>query len=143
MNHSIPSQTIQKLLTAAKSAQQNAHAPYSHFRVGAALLTTDGQVITGANVENASFGATICAERTAMCTAVSLGHREFAAIGLVTDAANAAWPCGICRQVLAEFSPKLPVFSTDSAGKIEVSSIEELLPKQFTVDDLEKVPAES
>lgn len=136
MNHLITTKTIHNLIASAIEAQKNAYAPYSKFTVGAALLTKDGQIISGANVENASYGATICAERSALCAAVSLGHREFLAIGLVTDCAESAWPCGVCRQVLAEFAPNMPVYSSNAAGDVEMCTVSELLPKRFAAEDL-------
>ena len=93
---------FRKLIAAAKAAQRNAHAPYSKFRVGAALLTRSGKVYTGVNVENASYGLTNCAERVAVGKAVSEGHRQFQAIAVVAPS-TALSPCGACRQVLAEF----------------------------------------
>lgn len=139
MNHLIPTKTIHNLIASAIEAQKNAYAPYSKFRVGAALLTKDGQVIRGSNVENASYGATICAERSAICAAVSEGHREFVAIGLATSCAQPAWPCGICRQVLAEFAPDMPVYSSNADGKVESCTVSELLPKRFAIEDLKAV----
>src|SRR5258705_4154062 len=99
---------FRKLLAAAKAAQRNAHAPYSKFHVGAALLTKSGKVYTGCNVENASYGLTICAERVAMTKAVSEGHRQFQAIAVVAPSAGLS-PCGACRQVLAEVGEMVAV----------------------------------
>lgn len=99
------------LFNEALRAAENAYAPYSRFRVGAALLCSDGTVFTGANIENRSFGLTICAERTAMCAAVSAGRRDFIALAVATpDAGYAVSPCGACRQVLSEFlKPETPI----------------------------------
>lgn len=93
-----------ELINYAKKAMNNAYAPYSNFCVGAALLTDDGTVYTGCNIENSSFGATICAERTAAVKAVSEGHRRFTKIAIVSKAGGYTYPCGICRQFLSEFS---------------------------------------
>src|SRR4051812_19314839 len=101
-----------KLLAAAKAAQRNAHAPYSKFRVGAALLTKSGKIYTGCNVENASYGLTICAERVAITKAVSDGHRHFQAIAVVCPSRQPT-PCGACRQFLAEFGD-LTIICADS-----------------------------
>ena len=122
---------FRKLIAAAKAAQRNAHAPYSKFRVGAALLTKNGKVYTGVNVENASYGLTNCAERVAVGKAVSDGHRQFQAIAVV--APNAALsPCGACRQVLAEFGDCV-VICADSrkTSRVRIHLLSELLPHTF------------
>lgn len=108
--------SIQQLIDAARHAQQNAYAPYSNYRVGAALRAADGTVFTGCNVENAAYPATICAERTALVKAVSEGVRDFDAIVVLTK--NGGAPCGVCRQMLYEFAPDLRVFIVDAAGHI-------------------------
>ncbi|MFQ5538118.1 MAG: cytidine deaminase [Gemmatimonadota bacterium] len=118
------------LLARAASAQAAAYAPYSGFRVGAALLCADGTVFTGANVENASLGLTICAERNAVFAAVAAGHRDFSAVAVVADADEPVAPCGACRQVLAEFTPEMTVVSRGSGGRA-VWSLTELLPAGF------------
>ena len=124
-------QQFRKLLTAAKTAQRRAHAPYSKFRVGAALLTKSGQVYTGCNVENASYGLTICAERVALMKAVSEGHRQFKAIAVVAPSASLS-PCGACRQVLAEFGDMVVVCADSrDARRIRVNLLSELLPHTF------------
>jgi len=122
---------FQKLLAAAKAAQRNAHAPYSKFRVGAALLTKSGKVYTGVNVENASYGLTNCAERVAVGKAVSEGHRKFQAIAVVAPSA-ALSPCGACRQVLAEFG-ECVVICADSRNtrRLRIHLLSELLPHTF------------
>ena len=97
--------TDKELVALAKEAMEHAYVPYSHFKVGAALLTKDGRVFKGCNIENASYGATNCAERTAIFKAVSEGYREFDAIAIVASSGDYASPCGICRQVLFEFLP--------------------------------------
>jgi cytidine deaminase len=121
------------LAAAALSAMENAYAPYSGFKVGAALLCSDGRVFTGANVENSSFGATICAERTACASAVAAGARSFCAIAVATKADPPAPPCGICRQVLAEFGGELEVILVNSGGKKVKTSIKTLLPSAFSL----------
>jgi cytidine deaminase len=122
---------FRKLIAAAKAAQQNAHAPYSKFRVGAALLTKSGKVYTGVNVENASYGLTNCAERVAVGKAVSEGHRKFQAIAVVAPSA-ALSPCGACRQVLAEFG-ECVVICADSRNtrRLRIHLLSELLPHTF------------
>ena len=124
-------QQFRKLIAAAKTTQRHAHAPYSKFRVGAALLTKSGKVYTGVNVENASYGLTICAERVAITKAVSEGHRQFKAIAVVAASANLS-PCGACRQVLAEFG-EMVVVCADSRNprKIRLHLLSELLPHAF------------
>jgi cytidine deaminase len=120
-----------QLIKRAREAQTHAYAPYSHFRVGAALLTKDNQVFTGCNVENSTFGATVCAERTAVFTAVCHGARHFSKIVIVTDNKEPAWPCGICRSVLFEFAPDLEVIAVGSSGKVERMRLSQLYPKGF------------
>jgi cytidine deaminase len=122
---------FRKLIAAAKAAQRNAHAPYSKFRVGAALLTKSGKVYTGVNVENASYGLTNCAERVAVGKAVSEGHRKFQAIAVVAPSA-ALSPCGACRQVLAEFGECI-VICADSRNtrRLRIHLLSELLPHAF------------
>ena len=120
-----------RLIEAARAAQLHAHCPYSHYRVGAALETADGVVFTGSNVENASFGLTICAERSAVFAAVSAGARKFRRIVVATDSEPPGPPCGACRQVLAEFGSELEV---ESVGPTQSRrwTIRELLPDAFT-----------
>lgn len=120
-----------RLIEAARAAQLHAHCPYSHYRVGAALETADGVVFTGSNVENASFGLTICAERSAVFAAVSAGARKFRRIVVATDSEPPGPPCGACRQVLAEFGSELEV---ESVGPTQSKrwTIRELLPDAFT-----------
>jgi cytidine deaminase len=122
---------FRKLIAAAKATQRNAHAPYSKFRVGAALLTKSGKVYTGVNVENASYGLTNCAERVAVGKAVSEGHRQFQAIAVVAPS-TALSPCGACRQVLAEFGDCV-VICADSRNmrRVRIHLLSELLPHTF------------
>jgi cytidine deaminase len=126
------------LLAAADAARARAHAPYSRFHVGAALLCEDGTVIPGCNVENASYGATICAERTAVAGAVAQGRTRFIAIAVAGPENIALGPCGICRQVLSEFSPdgSLRVITRDAHGNAQATTIAALLPAAFGPGDL-------
>lgn len=120
-----------ELYRLAASQLNKAYAPYSEFHVGAALLTKDGRIFTGVNVENASYGGSICAERTAFVKAVSEGCREFEAIAIASSGGS-AWPCGICRQFMSEFAAEdFKIISGDDADSIEVYTMEELLPKGF------------
>lgn len=125
--------TDAELMKAAEAARAAAHAPYSRFQVGAALLCDDGAVQRGCNVENASFGATICAERTAVVAAVAEGRRRFVAIAVAGPAGVALGPCGICRQVLSEFSPDgaLRVVTRDAAAGLRATPLRALLPSAF------------
>jgi cytidine deaminase len=126
---SIDKTTAENLLTRARAARENAYAPYSGFRVGAALLARDGRVFEGCNVENVSFGAVSCAERNAVYTAVAAGCRDFEAIA-VAAGNETVFPCGICRQVLGEFSPNILVLCGNKNG-YELYSLPELLPHTF------------
>jgi cytidine deaminase len=127
------------LLAAADAARACAYVPYSRFRVGAALVCEDGTVIPGCNVENASYGATICAERTAVASAVVQGHTRFVAIAVAGPPNIALGPCGICRQVLSEFSPdgSLRVITRDAGGNPQATTIGALLPAAFGPRDLQ------
>ena len=120
---------IDALFERAAAARRNAYAPYSNFRVGAALVTSAGEVFTGCNVENVSFGLTICAERVAVGNAVQAGHAEFELLALVTDSNEPVVPCGACRQVLAEFSPHLSIVSRDASGTMAEFGLATLLPR--------------
>lgn len=131
MTHDMDELSVAALLKAATEARERAYAPYSGFKVGAALLTESGQVITGCNVENASFGATICAERGAVAHAISLGERRFSAIAVIADFPEPVMPCGICRQVLAEFAPDMPVIMANVKGDRRTMTVQELLPGVF------------
>jgi cytidine deaminase len=122
---------FRKLIAAAKAVRRNAHAPYSKFCVGAALLTRSGKIFTGVNVENASFGLTNCAERVAVGKAVSEGHRKFSAIAVVAPSA-ALSPCGACRQVLAEFGECVVVcVDSRNSSRLRIHLLSELLPHAF------------
>ena len=126
----------QSLLEAAMQARELAYAPYSHYRVGAALLTAGGRVYRGCNVENASYGCTVCAERIAIFKAVSEGEREFTAIAVVTE--DGGTPCGSCRQVMREFAPRLTVIIADAGGRARVHPLPDLLPDSFGPENLER-----
>ncbi len=110
---------IQKLLAVARQAREAAYAPYSgDFQVGAAVLTADGQIFTGCNIENASFGASMCAERVAIFTAVAAGQRQIKALAVIADTPQPITPCGLCRQVLSEFSPDCQVIMANVNGRV-------------------------
>ncbi|MBN7772695.1 cytidine deaminase [Clostridium aminobutyricum] len=121
-----------ELYRIAIKAAENSYAPFSKFRVGAALLTKDGEVFTGVNVENSSYGATICAERTTFTKAISEGKREFTAIA-ITGNGKTAWPCGICRQFMYEFGSDLVVITGEDEAHLEIMKLSELLPHGFTL----------
>jgi cytidine deaminase len=121
-----------KLVKAALKARGKSHSPYSHFRVGAALLCANGKIYSGCNIENSSFSLTLCAERTALFKAYSEGERKFRAIAIASDSAQAIPPCGACRQVIQELSPGIDVILADKKGRFEVFGTEELLPHPFT-----------
>lgn len=121
-----------ELMTIAEEMCEKAYAPYSGFKVGAALLSEDGRVFTGCNVENATYGATICAERTAAVKAVSEGVTKFAAIAITNAGGGLTYPCGICRQVLSEFADEdMRVILKDKKGHITVHTLGELMPFSF------------
>ena len=124
--------TDRELVELAFSMHRFSYVPYSKFPVGAALLCADGSVYTGCNVENAAFGSTICAERTALLKAVSEGHREdWTALAIAGQGADYCWPCGSCRQMLYEFAPELRVLSARGDGAFQACSLAELLPHGF------------
>jgi cytidine deaminase len=120
---------LESLVEQARKARTHAYAPYSHFSVGAALLVKSGRVFTGCNVENLSFGLTICAERAAVCAAVAAGETHFEALAVVSDSVHPVTPCGACRQVLAEFAADLPICSENLQGERFESTLAELLPR--------------
>lgn len=126
---------IQKLMDCAIKARENAYSPYSHFAVGAALLCEDGTLFEGCNIENASYGLTNCAERTAIFKAVSEGHIKFKALAVVADTEGPCAPCGACRQVMAEF--KIPlIIMGNLMENIKIVTMEELLPFSFSECDV-------
>lgn len=129
MNPMKSEMTPEELIARAALAQAYAYAPYSSYPVGAALLTRSGRVHLGANVENAVYSLTICAERIAVFKAISEGETEFEAIAVVTR--NGGSPCGACRQVLREFAPDLPIYIADADGNYRETSVPELLPDSF------------
>ncbi|MCR9248121.1 MAG: cytidine deaminase [bacterium] len=126
--------TIQRLTAAARAVQKQAYAPASEFRVGAAVLAADGREFVGCNVENASYGLTICAERAAVCAAVAAGVREIRAVAVVTDLDEPARPCGACRQVLAEFGKDMAVLLVGRGPAVRLLDLERLLPDAFTFE---------
>jgi cytidine deaminase len=128
----LPPRAADELVAAARAVQRNAYAVASRFRVGAAVLAEDGRVFAGCNVENASYGLTICAERAAVCAAVTAGARALRAVAIVTDLADPARPCGACRQVLAEFGPAMAVVMAGLGDRRVLSSLDRLLPEPFT-----------
>jgi cytidine deaminase len=132
------SMTPKALMAEAVKARKRAYAPYSRFAVGAALLAKDGSVHLGCNVENASYGLTICAERNAVWKAVSEGVTEFTAIAVTARDGLGAPPCGSCRQVLHEFAPNAWVYWRDARGRILKRKLTELLPSAFNLADLRK-----
>ena len=127
-----------QLIEMAFAAKKRAYAPYSGFRVGAALLAKDGRAFSGCNVEGASYGNTICAERCALVKAVSEGAREFEAIAVCADTEDFCTPCGICRQMLYEFSPEMTVLCANRRGEFRKVRLSELLPCGFGKSSMEK-----
>jgi len=124
------------LVDAAKLARENAHAKFSNFKVGAALRAASGKVFDGCNVENATYGLTVCAERVAIFKAISEGERRFDAIAVVTDANKLTPPCGACRQLIWEFCGDVPVVMANLKGKVEVVQMRELFPRPFDSSNL-------
>ena len=126
-----------KLSKLAIDARENAYVPYSKFKVGAAVITVDGSIYTGCNIENASYGATNCAERTAIFKAVSEGHKKIKAIAVVGDMSTNTYPCGICRQVIVEFATDdIQIILVKNEEEYVVKTMEEILPGAFTKEDL-------
>ena len=117
------------LVLAALNVRDRAYAPYSSFAVGAAVLTKGGSIFAGCNIENVSFGLTICAERSAIAAAVAEGHKDFVAIAVVTDLKEPAFPCGACRQVLAEFNPSMQIIAATVSGERKQLALDQLLPR--------------
>lgn len=130
--------TKEELCRAAWAMLDRAYAPYSHFRVGAALECRDGTVFTGCNIENAAYSPSICAERGAVSKAVSEGRRDFARIAIAADTDRFTSPCGVCRQVLWEFAPDLEVLLYNRRGKIQELTLRQLLPYSFDSTALEE-----
>ena len=124
------------LIAAAKQARENAHAKFSNFKVGAGLRSSSGKIYGGCNVENATYGLTVCAERVAIFKAISEGERKFDAIAVVTDASTLTPPCGACRQLIWEFCGDIPVVLANLAGKVEVIRMSQLFPKPFDSSNL-------
>jgi len=121
----------QELIDAARSARERAFAPYSNFRVGAAVRTKSGKIFSGCNIENATLGLTICAERVAIFKAVSEGEREFDTIAVVTNTEKLTPPCGPCRQIIWEFCGDIPIVLANLKGKVERETTRSLLPNSF------------
>jgi cytidine deaminase len=126
-----PDSSAQNLIAAARRARRNAHADYSHFKVGAALETADGTIITGCNIENATYGLTLCAERVAMFKALSEGHRRFRRVAVVADTEAPTPPCGPCRQILWEFGGDLEVVLANLRRQTGTYHLADLLPLPF------------
>ncbi len=124
------------LIGAAAQARENAHAPYSNFRVGAAVRSTSGRIFSGCNVENASYGLTMCAERVAIFKAISEGERGFSALAVVTDADKLTPPCGACRQLIWEFCGDIPVTIANLKGQSDVMQMKDLFPRPFDDSNL-------
>lgn len=127
---------MKKLIEAARQAREKAYAPYSRFKVGAAVLTSDGKIYTGCNIENASYGMSNCAERTAIFKAVSEGETKLEALAVIGDTNAPISPCGACRQVIAEFGIK-QVAMANLKGGVKIVTLEELLPFSFAKADLD------
>ena len=121
----------QELIDLATAVRENAYAPFSNFRVGAALETDDGDMIDGCNVESASYGLTVCAERVAIWKAISQGKRKIKHIAVVADTEELTPPCGVCRQIIWEFGGDIPVILANLKGKTEVVQMRDLLPRAF------------
>ena len=124
-----PTVSPQQLVAAAQSARNQAYAPYSNYAVGAAVLTEDGEIIPGCNVENASYGGAICAERVALTAAIAQGKRDLKAIAVVT--VDGGSPCGLCRQVMIELGAEMDVYIGDEAGNFRSTTVRALLPDAF------------
>lgn len=125
-----------ELLNLAKEAMQYAYTPYSKFQVGAAILMKSGKIYTGCNIENASYGATNCAERTAIFKAVSEGEKEICAVAIVSSSNEFTYPCGICRQVLAEFMKEGDFIFENAQNEVQIIPLEKMFPYSFTKVDL-------
>ena len=132
--------TEKELIEKAKRARLRAYAPYSNFKVGAALLTKSGKVYTGANVENSTFGLTVCAERIAVFKAVNKGDKEFTKIAVVADKNQPVTPCGACRQVFSEFVKDMKIVCANLKGKVDRYTLKELLPEAFDKRSTDEAP---
>ncbi|XP_020024230.1 cytidine deaminase [Castor canadensis] len=131
---------VQRLLLSSREAKKSAYCPYSHFPVGAALLTGDGRIFSGCNVENACYPLGVCAERTAIQKAISEGHKDFKAIAISSDLQDKfISPCGACRQVMREFGSDWAVYMTKPDGTYVVRTLQELLPASFGPEDLQEI----
>lgn len=133
----IDSESMKNAIKQALSVRNNSHSPYSHFAVGAAVVTESGAIFVGTNVENASYGATMCAERVALFSAVSAGEKKFSFLVVAAEMdGEAVYPCGLCRQVLSEFSSTLPIILVNSqTGQVEVeTTLDAIFPHQFSLD---------
>ncbi|HEV3436607.1 MAG TPA: cytidine deaminase [Gemmata sp.] len=128
--------TVDPLIVAAMAAREKAYAPFSHFQVGAALETEEGAIIPGCNVESASYGLTMCAERVAVFRGVSEGYRCFKRVAIVTEAATPTPPCGACRQILWEFAPDAEILLANLSGEVLRYTVRELLPNGFDARQL-------
>jgi cytidine deaminase len=125
-----------KLIKEAKKARKRAYTPYSKFKVGAAVLCVDGKIFTGCNIENASFGLTVCAERIAIFKAISEGSTKIEAIAVIGDTDKSCSPCGACRQVISEFGEDIPLIMANLKGDVKIKKIKELLPEAFGKNDI-------
>lgn len=128
----------ESLIDQAIQARSRAYAPYSAYPVGAAVLTADGAIVVGCNVENAAYPSTICAERVALTAAIAQGFRHFVALAVVTE--NGGSPCGACRQVMAELGPTMTVYIGDASGAFRTTTVADLLPDSFGPDSLNSIP---
>lgn len=127
---------VKKLIDAAKCVQENAYSPYSNFCVGAALLCGDGKIYTGCNIENSSYSATVCAERTAFFKAISEGQKDFTAIAVIGSDDKICMPCGVCRQVISEFcGADFKIICVNKTGEYKEYTLGELLPFSFTLGE--------
>ncbi len=122
---------LEKLIESAGQVREKAYAPFSEFKVGAAVETKEGKIFTGCNIESASYGLTVCAERVAIWKAVSEGEKEFTNIAVVVDTEELTPPCGVCRQIIWEFCGDIPVTFANLKGKVETVQMKELLPRAF------------
>lgn len=136
MTTKLSAEMKEKLLAEAKEVRKNAYVPYSNFAVGAALLAEDGTIFRGCNIENSSYGLTICAERNAIFNAVSQGYRKFKAMAVVCNSPGPCSPCGACRQVIAEFGGDIQLILANLAGEIKEVTASDLLPGFFRCEDI-------